>query len=192
MASAMNAWFHIRTRLLALIGIALALAGVALIVQLAVLLVWQYSIAFDTRSWPRLPAALLFTDHSQLAPRLAPLLPYIPEIHWRWFSDSGNASNWHTLALWLADKLHLGALPALLGLPLMLAGWSLTVRQRNLLTAVKRHITQREADRQRRIGEYRRQQERAVRVEPALEREDTDLIEAAESAWRRERVRALR
>jgi len=171
-------------------GVALLFAGAALALQLVALLVWQYSLALETHNWPALPLRLLFVEHAELAARpIAPLLQFIPEVQWSWFRDPANRSSVpHELATWVFNQLHIGLLPALLGAALALIGVNVIARQRGQLAAVKQH----EQDRLRRVHEYRRQQQ-AVAVEPQISRdEDDEFIEAAEQAWRRDRMKILR
>jgi hypothetical protein len=148
----MNVWFQVRTRVAALLAIAVALAGAALVLQLAVLLIWQYGIALQTRSWPRLPVALLFADHAQLAASsAAPLLQFIPQLEWTWIHSPAGTSPTHTIATWIVDKVHIGVAPALLGVLVVLGGIAVFLGQRSALAAARR----RKADRLRRVGAYR-------------------------------------
>jgi hypothetical protein len=179
MRSRLKAWG------ISLFGVLLALAGVALVLQLAALLLWQYGIALETRAWPRLPAGLVFADHSQLAAsKAAPFLPFIPEFQWAWLSDPGNSSGAHTVAAWLLDKLHVGLLPALVGVLLALAGGSIVLRQRDVLAAAKR----RNQDRLRRVGQYRNEQQDPS-IERATIRAEPYLVDVADKAWRQERAK---
>lgn len=181
----MNAWFQLRAWAISLLGVLLALVGVLLVLQLAALLLWQYGVALESRAWPRLPAGLLFTDHSQLAAsKAAPFLPFIPEVPWPWLSDPSNSSGTHTAAAWLLDKLHVGLLPALVGVLITLAGGNIALRQIHALAAARR----RNQDRLRRVGQYRNEQQ-----DPAIAREtiraEPYLIEVADKAWRQERAK---
>ena len=187
----MNAGFRLKVWAIRLFGVLLALAGALLVVQLVALLLWQYGIALETRAWPRLPIRLLFADHSELAAKsIAPILQFIPEIRWSWIRDPQNPSALYPVAAWLFDRVHIGVVPALLGALLALRGVLLVMRHKYALVAAK----QQDGDRLRRIHEYRRQQ----RPDPGAEREiagappDLDLIEAAEKAWRQERLKVLR
>src|SRR5687767_127169 len=111
----MNAWFHVKTRGVWLFGAALVLVGALLVLQLVALLLWQYSVALETRAWPRLPLVLVFSDHSQLSAATARFLSVIPEVPWSWLRDPENASSvMHVLATWLLNKAHIGLVPALL------------------------------------------------------------------------------
>jgi hypothetical protein len=132
----------------------------------------------------------MFVDHAELAAKpIAPLLQSIPEVQWGWFRDPANRSSFtHELATWAFNQFHIGLLPALLGVVLALVGFRAFARQRGRLAAVKQH----EQDRLRRVHEYRRHQQ-AVAVEPQMDSDQTDeFIEAAEQAWRRDRVQILR
>jgi hypothetical protein len=188
--ASMNAGFRLKVWAIRLFGVSLALVGVLLVVQLAALLVWQYSIALDTRAWPRLPVGLLFADHSQLAAKaIAPVLPFIPELQWAWLSDPGNSSNTRAAATWLLDQVHIGLVPALLGVLLTLKGAMIFSRQRYALVVANRY----DGDRLRRVGQYRKEQ-----PDPSLEREreaihaEPFLIDAADNAWRQERAKGRR
>jgi tetratricopeptide (TPR) repeat protein len=159
----MGFWFQVRTCIAALLGFLVALVGLALVLQLAALLLWQYGIALQKPSWPRLPIGLLFADHGKLAATaLAPYLEYIPKLEWSWLANRADTSATHAVAVWLVDKVHIGLVPALLGVPLLLGGGKLLLRRISALAGARRY----RADRLRRLGEYRRQGER---LEPALE-----------------------
>jgi hypothetical protein len=159
----MGFWFQVRTCIAALFGLVVALVGLALVLQLATLLLWQYGVALQKPSWPRLPIALLFADHGKLATTaLAPYLEYIPKLEWSWLANRADTSATHAVAVWLVDKVHIGVVPALLGVPLLLGGCKLLLRRIGALAAARRY----RADRLRRLGEYRRQRER---LEPRFE-----------------------
>src|ERR1043165_7518973 len=103
----MNFWFQVRTRAAALLGLA-----VALVLQLAALLFWQYGIALQKASWPKLPLGLLFTDHAKLASTaLAPYLEYLPRLEWSWLANRADTSATHVVAAWLRDKGQIGPAP---------------------------------------------------------------------------------
>jgi hypothetical protein len=153
----MSFWFQVKRCVAALLGLAVALVGLALVLQLAALLLWQYGIALQKPSWPRLPIGLLFTDHATLASTaLAPYLEYIPRIEWSWLANREDTSATHAIAVWLVNKVHIGLVPALLGVPLALGGGKLVLRQMRALDGARRY----RADRLRRIAEYRRRPER--------------------------------
>jgi hypothetical protein len=108
----MNFWFQVKTRVAALLGLAVALTGLALVLQLAALLLWQYGTALQKPSWPRLPIGLLFTDHAKLASTaLAPYLEYLPRLEWSWLADRADTSATHAVAVWLVDKVHIASFP---------------------------------------------------------------------------------
>jgi hypothetical protein len=178
-------------------GIGLVLLGALLASQLIALLLWQYMVAVETRVWPRLPMQLLFADHSQLGgTKVAPFLQFIPELQWSWMRNPADSSALHTIAAWLLDQVHIGLVPALLGVLIALAGGIVSMRQINALAAAKQY----NEDRLRRAREYREQHqdptlERVMIDEPAnsgLAGDQADLIEAAEKAWRQERVKGWR
>ena len=156
----MGIWFHLRTRAVALLGLAISLAGLLLVLQLVVLLLWQYGIAIETRSWPRLPMAMVFADHAKLATTaVAPFLPFIPQLEWSWLQSPAGSSSAHTIAAWLLSKIHVGVAPALLGVPIALGGARVFLREISAVLAARR----RKADRLRRVHAYRK--------EPTAERE---------------------
>lgn len=161
----MGFWFHVRRCIAALFGLTVALVGLALVLQLAALLLWQYGIALQKPSWPRLPIALLFTDHAKLAATvLAPYLQYIPQLEWSWLANRADTSATHVAAVWLVDKVHIGVVPALLGVPLLLGGGNVLLRQIGRLAGARRY----RADRLRRLEEYRREPS-PERLEPGFD-----------------------
>jgi hypothetical protein len=130
-----------------------ALVGLALVLQLAALLLWQYGIALQKPSWPKLPLGLLFADHAKLATTaLAPYLQYLPQVEWSWLANREDASAAHAAAVWLLDKVHIGLVPALLGVPLVLGGGRFLLRNLRALGAASRY----KRDRMRRVEQYRR------------------------------------
>jgi hypothetical protein len=180
----MSFWFQVKTRVAALLGLAVALAGLALVLQLAALLFWQYGIALQRASWPKLPIGLLFADHAKLASTaLAPYLEYLPRLEWSWLANRADTSATHVVALWLVDKVHIGLVPALLGVPLLLGGGNLVLRQIRALSGARRY----RADRLRRLDQYRRGSER---LEPAFDERPEARLEqvSARAEARNDRV----
>ncbi len=164
----MSFWFQVKRCFAALLGLTVALVGLALVLQLAALLLWQYGIALQKPSWPRLPIDLLFADHAKLASAaLAPYLEYIPRLEWSWLANREDTSATHAVAVWLVNKVHIGVVPALLGVPLALGGWKLLLRQMRAVAGARRY----RADRLRRVAEYRRQPT-SERLEPQFEYRD--------------------
>jgi len=161
----MGFWSQVRSCVAMLLGLVVALAGLALVLQLAALLLWQYGIALQKPSWPRLPIELLFADHAKLASTaLAPYLEYIPRVEWRWLADREDTSAMHAVVLWLLNKVHIGVVPALLGVPLALGGGKLVLEHIGTLAGARRY----RADRLRRLEQYRRQRS-PERLEPELD-----------------------
>ena len=157
----MNAWFHLRTATAWLFGSALALVGALLVLQLAALLVWQYSVALETRSWPRLPLGLVFADHAKVSATTAQFLPVIPEVPWSWLRNPQNADTLpHMATTTVLSELHLGLVPALLGLFIAYLGIRLIVRQKQRYATARRE----KDDRLRRVRAYRRE----TRTEPSF------------------------
>lgn len=147
-----EAWFQLKTRATCLFGIALALVGLLLVLQLLALLLWQFTSALETRAWPSLPAGLLFADHAKLSgTAVAPILQFIPEFQWALLSTPKDPPGVHTVATWVLDRVHIGLLPALLSMPIILFGGIVSLKQLNTLAAAKR----RKEDRLRRLREYR-------------------------------------
>ena len=184
----MSFWFQVKTRLAALLGLAVALAGLALVLQLAALLFWQYGIALQKASWPKLPLGLLFTDHAKLASTaLAPYLEYLPRLEWSWLANRADTSATHVVAAWLVDKVHIGLVPALLGVPLLLGGGKFVLGQMRALSGARRY----RADRLRRLDQYRRETER---LEPAFDERPEARLEqvSARAEARNDRVVAFR
>ena len=140
----MHLWFQLKRCVAALLGLAVALVGLALVLQLV---------------------ALLFTDHGKLAATaLAPYLQYLPQLEWSWLANREDTSATHALAVWLVNKVHIGVVPALLGVPLLLGGGELLLRRMGALAGARRY----RADRLRRLQEYRRRPS-PERLEPELD-----------------------
>ena len=138
----MSFWFQVKRCVAALLGLTVALVGLALVLQLAALLLWQYGIALQKPSWPRLPIDLLFADHAKLASTaLAPYLEYIPRLEWSWLANREDTSATHAVAVWLVNKVHIGVVPALLGVPLALGGWKLLLRQMRAVAGEMRRVS---------------------------------------------------
>ena len=176
----MHFLFQLRRGFAALLGLAVALAGLALVLQLAALLLWQYGIALQKPSWPKLPIGLLFADHAKLATTaLAPYLQYLPQLEWSWLANRQDTSASHAVAVWLVDKVHIGLLPALLGVPLVLGGGKLLVGQVRAMAAARRY----KVDRMRRVAQYRK-----VLNQERLEPFDSSV--GAQTEYRGERFEA--
>ena len=155
-AGSMHFLSQLRRSLVALLGLAVALAGLALVLQLGALLLWQYGVALQKPSWPKLPVGLLFADHGKLATTaLAPYLQYLPQLEWSWLANRADTSATHAVAVWLVDKVHIGLVPALLGVPLMLGGGKLLVRQVQAMAAARRY----RHDRMRRVERFEQRKE---------------------------------
>lgn len=143
-----------KARLARLFGFLLMLGGLALVLQLVVLLAWQWMVAFEFRSWPALPVRLMFVDQAALgAAKLAPFLPLIPELQWSWLRDPQILPELHAGAVWALERVHIGVVPAILGALVALYGYSISSRQRGVLDAAR----QDKEDRLRRLREYRRE-----------------------------------
>jgi hypothetical protein len=149
----MSPWFHLRTAIAWLIGAALVLVGALLVLQLAALLVWQYSVALETRAWPKLPLFLPFADPAKLSATTTQFMAVIPSIEWSWLRDRQNATTVpHMAATWLLNELHVGLIPAIVGLIAASFGVRLMLRQRARYAVARRERD----DRLRRVRAYRR------------------------------------
>jgi hypothetical protein len=166
----MNVWFHIRTAATWLFGAVLLVAGALLVLQLAALLAWQYSVALETRAWPQLPILVVFADPAKLGTTTAQFMSVIPHMPWSWLQDPQNAQTLsHMAATWTLGKLHVGLIPAILGLACILLGLKLMRRQKQRYVDARRQ----QDDRLRRLRAYRREQRSEpvlteFRAEPAL------------------------
>jgi hypothetical protein len=151
-----DAWFQLKTRAILLFGIGLVLVGLLLVLQCVALLLWQYMATIETRAWPPLPAWLLFADHSQLGgTAAAPILQFLPEFQWTLINNPKNSPGMHAIAMWLLDRVHIGVVPALLGVLITVVGGIVSIQQLNALAAARR----RKEDRLRRLREYRKEQQ---------------------------------
>jgi hypothetical protein len=149
----MMPWFYLRTAIAWLIGAALVLAGALLVLQLAALLVWQYSVALDTRAWPKLPLLVVFADPAKLSATTAKFMAVIPAVEWSWLRDPQNATTVpHMAATWLLGQLHVGLVPAIVGLIVAYFGVNVMLHQRARYAAARRERD----DRLRRVRAYRR------------------------------------
>jgi hypothetical protein len=120
----------------------LIVTGLVPVLYFLALLAWQFSVAWQTK-WVALPLTLAFSDHALLAAgKLAPVLPFIPEFPWK--------ANPTVAAI--LDKVHVGLIPALVGLALIGLGL-LGAYRRNL---AERRRRQSEEDRSRRVQDYQR------------------------------------
>ncbi|HEY7741256.1 MAG TPA: hypothetical protein VIB01_11645 [Steroidobacteraceae bacterium] len=133
-----------------------ALIGLVPVIYFLALAGWQWSASIPAGKWFALPLTLAFTDHAALqAANVAPVLPYIPELPWRATPQIAG----------LLDRVHVGLIPAILGLLIAALAVGHALRQRALIRALK----QDSADRVRRIQDYRREE---LRIEPVDERRE--------------------
>ena len=147
----MGAWFSLlKSRMVLLLLAAVVVAGLAPVLYFIALFGWQISGVFQAGSWIPLPAALAFTDHSLVqAGKAAPVLPFIPQLHWSWAT--------HKVVAWMLGQLHVGLIPALVGLAVTAIG-ALRVLQQNDVIRVQEQWHE---DRLRRVLDYRREDGRA-------------------------------
>lgn len=122
----------------------LVLAGVLPVLYLLALLGWQCTGIFLWGVWVPLPLSLLFLGDPGSAGKAAALLPFIPHI------PGIQVTN--TAAAWILGKVHLAAIPALLGCWIAARAVFSILREKALIRAVR----QRTEDRVRRIDDYRR------------------------------------
>jgi hypothetical protein len=89
----------------------------------------------------------------------AQFLPVIPEIPWSWLRNPQNADTLpHVAATSVLSELHLGLIPALLGLVAAYLGVRLILREKQRYALARRQ----KDDRLRRVRAYRRE----TRTEP--------------------------
>ena len=163
----MKAWFRLlRARTLLLFSATLVLIGAAPVLYFLGLVVGQVGIRLQAGSWVPLPATLLFTDHAPLMNgKAAPLLAFIPELHWPWFASPEAVTPTHLAATWILDRLHVGLIFALAGIALIAIGVLGVVRQKARIRVQR----QGSADRLRRARDYRRDASRPDHVQERRE-----------------------
>jgi hypothetical protein len=141
-----------------LFGIGVVLAGLLPVLYFMALFAWQFSVLFEAGSWVKLPLTLVFTDHSLLqASKAAPVLPFIPQLPWPWLMSPDSLLPAHKLVTPLLERLHVGLLFALGGVPVIALG----VRCARQHSAALRAEKQRRADQLRRVQDYRFDDSRA-------------------------------
>jgi hypothetical protein len=149
----MYAWFLVKSAGLWLLGSGLLLAGALALAYPIGLVLWQYMTTVQTGAAVGLPAGLLFADRALAhGPQIAAVLPYIPHVEWAWLANPGGWLTLHEAVTWTLATVHVGVPFALIAVPLILAGWRLTRRQKVALAVVR----MRRADRLRRRQEYRK------------------------------------
>lgn len=150
----MKGWFRLlRARTLLLFSAAVVVIGFLPLVYFGGLLAWQFDVRVEGGPWVALPAALMFTDHALLqGGKAAPVLAYIPQLDWLWSTRELTDQVVDQLVALILNKLHVGALPALIGCGIMALGISGVLRQRVMIRIQK----ERNNDRVRRIAEYQR------------------------------------
>jgi len=129
------------------VSFALILIGAAPVAYLLVLLMAQLIASIQIVGAVALPLAVLFTEPAALqASKAAAIVGLVPNLSSIWVAgpDSPDA------LLWLLNKVHVAAIPTLLGLPLIAAG-VLSIRRRR---AEIRVHTQQNEDRLRRVRDY--------------------------------------
>jgi hypothetical protein len=121
----MSTWFPpLRARVMLAFWSTLAIAGLAPVLYVAGLLAWQVVSFFQRGSWVPLPASVLLTEHS--------------------FGPT------HTALMWVLSKVHVGAIPAVVGLAMIALGWIRARRQYAAIRALRQHTD----DRLRRVRDY--------------------------------------
>lgn len=166
----MNAWLP-KAKALWLLGIALALAGALPVLYLVGLLAWQSSALLHSGAWIALPASLAFADHALLAEaKAAPVLAYLPELPQAWLSTLEAWPRLHKALLWGLSSVHIGALIALPGLPVIRMGVLVAASQRDSLKVAQL----READRLRRVPYYRNDERKEPFIGPGTGAEQAE------------------
>ena len=151
----MNALSRLNNRVIQLFATGLMLAGIVLVLHSAGLLLWQYVGMIESRAWTPLPARLWFVDHDAALRHTAAagVLPFIPELNGSWLTGLQSWPRAHEVASWILGRLHIGVLPAAIGVLLAMAGYLVGKKQRHAASVAK----QRTEDRLRRRREYRGQ-----------------------------------
>lgn len=139
----MSAWFPpLRAKVMLAFWAALAVVGLAPVLYLAGLLVWQFVTLFQRGSWVPMPASLLLTEHS---------FAFLPALGWAWLMSPDSLLPVHSALMWVLGRVHAGAIFGLVGLGMIALG----------LIGVRRHYAairaqrQRAEDRLRRMRDYR-------------------------------------
>jgi uncharacterized membrane protein (DUF106 family) len=135
MRISMKAWSAL------VVSAALVLIGAVPLLYMATLVGWQIVMLFQTGKWIGLGLTFMFTEHGlAFVPQFAPTMA--PE---------------HPALVWVLSRVHVGLLPALIGLLLVGAGVLGMLRQRAAMRARKQY----REDRLRRVDDYRRDEARA-------------------------------
>ncbi|HEY8250668.1 MAG TPA: hypothetical protein VIG70_08680 [Burkholderiales bacterium] len=143
-----------KARKVPVFGVALVVAGLALVLYFVALFAWQITASIQIRSWIALPATLLFSDHSLLqAAKAAPVLEFIPEVPWPWLMNPDAWLPVHSAVTWILTRVHVGLPFALVGLPVMALGVLAAMRRKAVFHAQRQQYE----DRLRRTHDYRRE-----------------------------------
>ena len=128
---------------------ALVLIGAAPVIYLLVLLMAQFFTSIKAGAWVGLPLTVLFTEPAALqASTAAPIVGLIPNLSSLWVAGPESPA----ALMWVLNKVHVAAIPALIGLPIIAAG-VLQLRRRH--AEIQVHAQQSE-DRLRRVSDYQR------------------------------------
>lgn len=127
------------------VSAALVLIGAVPLLYVATLLGWQIVMLFQTGKWIGLGLTFLFTEHG---------LAFVPQFPTTMAPE-------HPALVWVLSRIHVGVLPALVGLLLVGAGVLGVLRQRAAMRARKQY----REDRLRRVEDYRRDEVRAERFD---------------------------
>ena len=131
----------------ALVSMALILIGAAPAAYLLVLLMAQLFTSIQVGSWVALPLTVLFTEPAVLqSGKAAAIVGLVPNLSPFWTAGPDSP----VALMWVLNKVHVAALPVLLGLPILGAG-ALRLRRRH---AEIRVHTQQNEDRLRRVRDY--------------------------------------
>jgi hypothetical protein len=156
----MNAWFTPRraraARAVLILSAALVVAGLVPLLYFLGLVGWQVAALVETRSWVRLPASLLFTEHS---------FAFIPQFPWAWLTSPDSLLPAHTALMWVLSRVHAGLAFGLVGLAIIALGVMGVLTQRAVIRAQRQEID----DRQRRVRDYRSDKSPAPTLDERLE-----------------------
>jgi len=133
-----------KARKVPVFGVALVVAGLALVLYFVALFAWQITTSIQIGSWIALPATLLFSG---------PSLEFIPQFPWPWLTKPDVWLPVHDAVTWILTRVHVGLPFALVGLPVMALGALAVLRQKAVFHAQQ----QQDEDRLRRTHDYRRE-----------------------------------
>lgn len=151
----MSAWVHLlKARILLFCSLGVVVIGLAPLSYLVGLAAWQLHVYLEAGTWITLPASLVFADRALLqGGSIAPVLGFIPHLAWGWSA--------HDVLRQIAGNVHIGVLPGLVGLCVIVVGISSLLRQRTLIRIHK--------ERRKALAQTLEGQRESSRVDPAFE-----------------------